>query len=107
MDNDGITGQLPGDAWGFGVYHGQYAFALLSKYEILTEKRTFQNFKWKDMEGSEIPKITICDGSKPIPDGMSCGRLIQYFDSTLKIFSFLLSSLSTKNFQNFFHLVLF
>lgn len=74
LDNNGIAGQLPGDAWGFGVYHGQYAFSLLSKYEIMTEStRTFQKFKWIDMEGSEIPTITICDGSQPIPDGMSCG----------------------------------
>ena len=74
LDNNGIAGQLPGDAWGFGVYHGQYAFSLLSKYKIMTEStRTFQKFKWIDMEGSEIPTITICDGSQPIPDGMSCG----------------------------------
>ncbi|MGR5173639.1 endonuclease/exonuclease/phosphatase family protein [Vibrio owensii] len=74
LDNNGTAGQLPGDAWGFGFYHGQYAFALMSKYEIDTENtRTFQEFKWKDMEGAEIPKITICDGSQTIPDGMKCG----------------------------------
>ncbi len=74
LDNNGTAGQLPGDAWGFGFYHGQYAFALMSKYKIDTENtRTFQEFKWKDMEGAEIPTITICDGSQTIPDGMACG----------------------------------
>lgn len=44
------------DSWGFGLYHGQYAFALMSKYEIDSENtRTFQNFKWKDLEGAENP----------------------------------------------------
>ncbi|TMX56543.1 endonuclease/exonuclease/phosphatase family protein [Vibrio rotiferianus] len=74
LDNNGTAGQLPGDAWGFGFYHGQYAFALMSKYKIDTENtRTFQEFKWKDMEGAQIPTITICDGSQTIPDGMECG----------------------------------
>ncbi|HAS8421036.1 TPA: endonuclease/exonuclease/phosphatase family protein [Vibrio vulnificus] len=74
LDNNGTAGQLPGDAWGFGFYHGQYAFALMSKYKIDTDNtRTFQTFKWKDMEGAQIPTITICDGSQKIPDGMQCG----------------------------------
>ncbi|ABZ77125.1 conserved hypothetical protein [Shewanella halifaxensis HAW-EB4] len=64
------------DAWGFGKYHGQYAFALMSKYEIDTKNtRTFQNFKWKDLEGATIPTITNCEDEKnPIPDGMICGE---------------------------------
>ncbi|EDP59267.1 endonuclease/exonuclease/phosphatase family protein [Vibrio sp. AND4] len=74
LDNNGIASQLPGDAWGFGFYHGQYAFALMSRYEIDTANtRTFQAFKWKDMEGAVTPTITICDGSQTIPDGMKCG----------------------------------
>ncbi|PMH43250.1 succinyl-CoA synthetase subunit alpha [Vibrio sp. 10N.286.49.B3] len=65
---------LPDDAWGFGFYHGQYAFALASKYEIdSANTRTFQEFKWKDLEGSTNPTITVCDGSLQIPDGMACG----------------------------------
>lgn len=75
LDNDGQKGQLLGDAWGFGFYHGQYAFALMSKYEIDTDNtRTFQEFKWKDLQGAEIPTITNCnDPYNPIPDGMACG----------------------------------
>ncbi|WP_010452148.1 endonuclease/exonuclease/phosphatase family protein [Vibrio rotiferianus] len=74
LDNNGTAGQLPGDAWGFGFYHGQYAFALMSKYKIDTENtRTFQEFKWKDMENAEIPKIILCDDPSKFPEGMDCG----------------------------------
>ncbi len=41
---------LPLDAFGFGFFPGQFAFAILSKYEILEEEiRTCQNFRWVDM----------------------------------------------------------
>ncbi|MGY3572568.1 endonuclease/exonuclease/phosphatase family protein [Vibrio paucivorans] len=74
LDNDGSDGFQPGDSWGFGLYHGQYAFALMSQYEIDTANtRTFQEFKWKDLEGASNPVITICDGSETIPEGMECG----------------------------------
>ncbi|MFA0001482.1 endonuclease/exonuclease/phosphatase family protein [Vibrio lentus] len=73
LDNDGNFGTMPGDAWGFGLYHGQYAFALMSKYKIDTENtRTFQKFKWKDLEGAVIPTITLCDDSSKYPTGMGC-----------------------------------
>jgi endonuclease/exonuclease/phosphatase family metal-dependent hydrolase len=40
----------PQDAFGFGLFPGQYGMAVLSKYPIrLEEVRTFQNFLWKDM----------------------------------------------------------
>jgi len=63
------------DAWGYGVFHGQYAFALVSQYEIDTENtRSFQEFKWKDLNNAEIPTITICDSEwNKIPEGMECG----------------------------------
>ncbi|UJF17024.1 endonuclease/exonuclease/phosphatase family protein [Vibrio sp. SS-MA-C1-2] len=75
LDNDGQAGGGPGDAWGFGFYHGQYAFALMSRYELdTTEIRTFQQFLWKDLPGSINPTITNCDDEKnPIPEGMECG----------------------------------
>ncbi|PKG37656.1 endonuclease/exonuclease/phosphatase family protein [Psychromonas sp. Urea-02u-13] len=74
LDRDGQNA-LPGDAWGFGFYHGQYAFGLLSQYPIDTDNiRTFQSFKWKDMPGENNPTITNCDELKyTIPVGMSCG----------------------------------
>lgn len=74
LDRNGVVGNLPADAWGFGQYHGQYAFALFSKYEIDTANtRTFQDFKWKDMEGATNPTMIICDGSRPVLPGMQCG----------------------------------
>ncbi|PSV59853.1 succinyl-CoA synthetase subunit alpha [Photobacterium profundum] len=74
LDNNGTIGGL-GDDWGFGKYHGQYAFALMSQYEIDTDNtRSFQTFKWKDLEGAQIPTITNCNDPKnPIPTGMKCG----------------------------------
>ncbi|SQH75791.1 conserved protein of unknown function, low identity with Succinyl-CoA synthetase subunit alpha [Shewanella benthica] len=74
LDRNG-TVALPGDAWGFGFYHGQYAFGLLSQYPIDTDNiRTFQTFKWKDMPGETNPTITNCDDEKySIPQGMKCG----------------------------------
>ena len=84
LDNDGKTDtNSPDDAYGFGYYHGHYAFGLMSKYEIdKANTRTFQNFLWKDMRDEndklvEIPKITTDkkpDGTKyKLPDKMNIG----------------------------------
>jgi len=74
LDRNG-TVELPSDAWGFGYYHGQYAFGLLSQYPIDTDNiRTFQTFKWKDMPGESNPTVINCeDESNPIPEGVACG----------------------------------
>ncbi|MGL5093078.1 MAG: endonuclease/exonuclease/phosphatase family protein, partial [Aeromonas sobria] len=71
LDNN-TTGD---DAWGFGNYHGQYAFAVMSKYPIDTKQiRTFQNFKWKDMPGEQNPIIDDCNNPKAkIPASRQCG----------------------------------
>ncbi|WP_086000250.1 endonuclease/exonuclease/phosphatase family protein [Rhodococcus sp. AW25M09] len=56
LDRDGALGG-PGDAWGFGQFPGQYGMALFSKYPIDTDSvRTFQNFLWKDMPDSLLPR---------------------------------------------------
>jgi len=75
LDRNGSDGtELGGDAWGFGMYHGQYAFALMSQYEIDKDNtRTFQEFLWKDLDGATNPTITVCDGSEFIPEGLACG----------------------------------
>lgn len=75
LDNNGAIEQGPyGDNWGFGQFHGKYAFALMSKYEIDSQNtRTFQTFKWKDLEGQTIPTITDCSDPTKFPDGMDCG----------------------------------
>ncbi len=62
LDNNGKTEQIGNDAWGFGMYPGQYGMMLLSKYPIETTGiRTFQHFKWKDMPGALKP--VKADGS--------------------------------------------
>lgn len=59
LDNDGTVGTGPNagnDAFGFGVFPGQYGMAVFSKYPILTDEvRTFQNFRWADMPGARLP----------------------------------------------------
>ncbi len=50
---------LPNDAYGFGNFAGQYAFAVLSKYPLdLDGVRTFQNFLWKDMPDALLPETS-------------------------------------------------
>lgn len=74
LNNDGKINHGPNDAWGFGQYHGQYAFALLSQYPIDTANtRTFQTFKWKDLPSATMPVINQCQDAKQIPTGMACG----------------------------------
>ncbi|WP_311477208.1 endonuclease/exonuclease/phosphatase family protein [uncultured Gulosibacter sp.] len=56
LNNDGKVGG-PDDAFGFGLFPGQYGFVVYSKYPISTEDvRTFQNFLWKDMPGAYLPE---------------------------------------------------
>ena len=46
----------PADAWGFGVYPGQYAFAVLSRFPInKSDIRTFQTFLWRDFPDAKKP----------------------------------------------------
>jgi hypothetical protein len=55
FNRDGKT-DGPDDAYGFGLFPGQYGMLVLSKFPIDTEHvRTFQNFLWKDMPGALLP----------------------------------------------------
>lgn len=55
LDNSGSIGG-GNDAFGFGVFPGQFGLAVYSKYPIdLNGVRTFQNFLWKDMPGALLP----------------------------------------------------
>lgn len=63
LDRNGIVASEPGtrdyggDAFGYGEFPGQYAFALLSKYPIdAAGVRTFQKFLWKDMPEAMLPE---------------------------------------------------
>ncbi|GAB4477447.1 MAG: endonuclease/exonuclease/phosphatase family protein [Elainellaceae cyanobacterium] len=62
LDNDGQVNTTPGtrayggDAFGFGLFPGQYGMVLLSKYPIaLDQVRTFQMFLWQDMPDALLP----------------------------------------------------
>lgn len=56
LNNDGTVGGGD-DAFGFGLFPGQYGMVVLSKHPIQTDKvRTFQKFLWKDMPGNALPK---------------------------------------------------
>ena len=54
LDNDGnSTG--PNDCFGFGIYPGQYALAVYSRFPI-GDGRCFQTFLWSDMPGAVKPQ---------------------------------------------------
>lgn len=55
LDSDGDV-ELPTDAHGFGQYPGQYAMAILSRFEIDRDAiRTFQTFRWSTMPDALKP----------------------------------------------------
>ncbi|MDY6886008.1 MAG: endonuclease/exonuclease/phosphatase family protein, partial [Pseudomonadota bacterium] len=64
LDNNGKAEGFGGDAYGFGLYPGQYGMALLSKYPIDVDGiRTFQKFKWHHMPHPQVPIIPDENGS--------------------------------------------
>jgi hypothetical protein len=55
LDNNGSIGG-GNDAFGFGLFPGQFGMAVYSMYPIeYDEIRTFQHFLWKDMPGALLP----------------------------------------------------
>lgn len=59
LDNSGDTNpnDSGNDAWGFGIFPGQFGMVVYSKHPIdEAGVRTFQHFLWKDMPGSRIPQ---------------------------------------------------
>ncbi len=55
LNNNGTIGGGD-DAFGFGVFEGQFGMVVYSKYPIDTARvRTFQHFLWKDMPGAMLP----------------------------------------------------
>nr|WP_026116393.1 endonuclease/exonuclease/phosphatase family protein [Nocardiopsis valliformis] len=50
------TPEYAGDAFGYGIFPGQYGMVVYSQYPIVTDQvRTFQNFLWADMPGALLP----------------------------------------------------
>ncbi|TGN66901.1 endonuclease/exonuclease/phosphatase family protein [Nocardioides eburneiflavus] len=55
LNNNGVVGGGD-DAFGFGLFPGQFGMVVYSKYPIATDDvRTFQHFLWKDMPGAVLP----------------------------------------------------
>ncbi|WP_245879674.1 endonuclease/exonuclease/phosphatase family protein [Zobellella endophytica] len=49
--------RLPEDGLGFGAFHGQYGFAVLSRFPLLvTRLRSFRRFLWRDMPNALLPR---------------------------------------------------
>lgn len=58
LDKDGIASGKGGDAFGYGLYPGQYGMVILSRYPVDTKNiRTFQHFLWKDMPDNLLNTI--------------------------------------------------
>ncbi len=56
------TEEYAQNAYGYGIFPGQYAFGVVSKYPLDTEaKRTFQKFLWSDMPDHRIPQDFYSD----------------------------------------------
>lgn len=62
LDGNGAVVSEPGsqdygnDAFGFGTFHGQYGFIVLSRHPIVTDEiRTFQELRWADMPDNLLP----------------------------------------------------
>ncbi len=63
LDRDGRADHAPGgreygnDAFGYGVYRGQYAMAVLSRFPIQVDRvRTFRQLRWSALPGALIPR---------------------------------------------------
>ncbi|MFC5727643.1 MULTISPECIES: endonuclease/exonuclease/phosphatase family protein [Nocardioides] len=55
LNNDGRVGGGD-DAYGFGLFPGQYGMVVYSKYPIdVANARTFREFLWTDMPGAMLP----------------------------------------------------
>lgn len=63
LNRDGKTSGTGADAWGYGLYPGQYGMLVLSRYPIVEDEvRTFRHFKWKDMPDH---KVTLQEDGSP------------------------------------------
>ncbi len=66
LDEDGLVAGGD-DAFGFGLFPGQYGMAVYSKHPIDTAAaRTFQHFLWKDMPGNLMPVAHYPDQAREI-----------------------------------------
>ncbi|WP_017572682.1 endonuclease/exonuclease/phosphatase family protein [Nocardiopsis halotolerans] len=82
LDGDGEAVTEPGgpgyagDAFGYGLFPGQYGMVVYSMYPILTERvRTFQTFRWVDMPGALLPTDPETGGPHYSPEALEVLRL--------------------------------
>lgn len=55
------------DAFGFGVYPGQYSMAVLSRVPVAAgDGRTFRTFLWKDLPGNHLPGDFYSDTARAV-----------------------------------------
>ena len=72
LDKDGVTSGIKGDAFGYGLFPGQYGMLVLSKYPIEIEDiRTFQRFLWKDMPNNLMASV-IEENGNPYYNKVHC-----------------------------------
>ncbi|MGH3878372.1 MAG: endonuclease/exonuclease/phosphatase family protein [Actinophytocola sp.] len=75
LNRDGRT-DTGDDAFGFGLFEGQFGMLVLSKYPIATRAaRTFQNFRWADMPGAMLPD----DPATPAPKDWYSPEILDVF----------------------------
>lgn len=66
LDLNGRTGD-PADAWGFGVFPGQYGMLVLSRFPLEKDTaRTFRTLLWRDLPDAGRPVFP--DGTEFYPD---------------------------------------
>ena len=54
LDGDGEA-HGPDDAWGWGAFPGQYGMALLSRFRLAGDPRSYRLFPWAEMPGADRP----------------------------------------------------
>lgn len=68
LDGDGVASGTGQDAFGYGLYPGQYGMLLLSRHPIdRGALRSFQRFLWRDMPGNLLEDMPGDDGQPFYP----------------------------------------
>ncbi|MEM6928446.1 MAG: endonuclease/exonuclease/phosphatase family protein, partial [Myxococcota bacterium] len=71
LDGDGVVTTEPGsagygaDAFGFGLYPGQYGLAVLSRFP-LGEWRSFRELRWAEVPGNDLPRTFYSDEAQAV-----------------------------------------
>jgi endonuclease/exonuclease/phosphatase family metal-dependent hydrolase len=68
LNRDGSASGRGQDAWGYGLYPGQYGMVLLSRYPLQRDRvRTFRSFRWQDMPGNLLTAMVDASGDAWYP----------------------------------------